>query len=227
MSRDNGKAQRVPRKVYEEELARLQVELARMQYWVRDEGAPRGRPLRGPRRRRKGRRHQADHGADQPALRPHRRARRRRPSASGPQWYFQRYVAHLPAGGEIVLFDRSWYNRAGVERVLGFCTPAEHQLFLRQCPQFERMLIEDGILLIKYWFSVSDEEQLSASRSGSRTERSAGSSRRWTSSRAATTSTTPGEGRDVRPHRPRGVALVRRRGRRQALGAAELHQRTS
>jgi polyphosphate kinase 2 len=75
------------------------------------------------------------------------------------QWYFQRYVDELPAAGEIVLFDRSWYNRAGVERVLGFCTPHEYQRFLRQCPIFERLLIEDGIILIKYWFSVSDEEQ--------------------------------------------------------------------
>src|SRR3954453_9871360 len=75
------------------------------------------------------------------------------------QWYFQRYVAHLPARGEMVLFDRSWYNRAGVEWVMGFCTPEEHQRFLHQCPIFERMLVEDGILLRKYWFSVSDEEQ--------------------------------------------------------------------
>ena len=75
------------------------------------------------------------------------------------QWYFQRYVEHLPAAGEIVLFDRSWYNRAGVERVLGYCTVEEYRLFLRQCPTFERMLVEDGILLRKYWFSVSDEEQ--------------------------------------------------------------------
>jgi polyphosphate kinase 2 len=75
------------------------------------------------------------------------------------QWYFERYVAELPAGGEIILFDRSWYNRAGVERVLGFCTAEQVQRFFRQCPIFERLLVEDGILLIKYWFSVSDEEQ--------------------------------------------------------------------
>ena len=75
------------------------------------------------------------------------------------QWYFQRYVEHLPAAGEIVLFDRSWYNRAGVERVMGFCTPEEYRRFLHQCPGFERMLVEDGFLLRKYWFSVSDEEQ--------------------------------------------------------------------
>jgi polyphosphate kinase 2 len=75
------------------------------------------------------------------------------------QWYFQRYVAHLPAAGEMVLFDRSWYNRAGVERVMGFCTEEEYGEFMRSCPEFERMLVRSGIILIKYWFSVSDEEQ--------------------------------------------------------------------
>jgi polyphosphate kinase 2 len=75
------------------------------------------------------------------------------------QWYFQRYVEHLPAAGEMVLFDRSWYNRAGVERVMGFCTEDEYREFLRSCPEFERMLIRSGIQLVKYWFSVSDEEQ--------------------------------------------------------------------
>lgn len=75
------------------------------------------------------------------------------------QWYFQRYVAHLPAAGEMVLFDRSWYNRAGVERVMGFCTEDEYREFLRSCPEFERMLVRSGIVLVKYWFSVSDEEQ--------------------------------------------------------------------
>jgi polyphosphate kinase 2 len=75
------------------------------------------------------------------------------------QWYFQRYVPHLPAGGEIVLFDRSWYNRAGVEKVMGFCTNEEYEEFLRSCPEFEKMLIRSGIILVKYWFSVSDHEQ--------------------------------------------------------------------
>jgi polyphosphate kinase 2 len=75
------------------------------------------------------------------------------------QWYFQRYVAHLPAAGELVLFDRSWYNRAGVERVMGFCTEEEYREFMRSCPEFERMLVRSGIILIKYWFSVSDAEQ--------------------------------------------------------------------
>jgi polyphosphate kinase len=75
------------------------------------------------------------------------------------QWYFQRYAAHLPGAGEMVLFDRSWYNRAGVERVMGFCTEEEYQEFMRSCPEFERMLVRSGIVLIKYWFSVSDAEQ--------------------------------------------------------------------
>ncbi len=75
------------------------------------------------------------------------------------QWYFQRYVTHLPAGGEIVLFDRSWYNRAGVEKVMGYCTDEEYEEFLRSCPEFEKMLIRSGTVLIKYWFSVSDKEQ--------------------------------------------------------------------
>ena len=75
------------------------------------------------------------------------------------QWYFQRYVPHLPAAGEIVLFDRSWYNRAGVERVMGFCTPEEYEEFFRSVPEFERMLVRSGIKLLKYWFSITDEEQ--------------------------------------------------------------------
>ncbi len=75
------------------------------------------------------------------------------------QWYFQRYVPHLPAAGEMVMFDRSWYNRAGVERVMGFCTDQQYQEFMRSCPEFERMLVRSGIILVKYWFSVSDEEQ--------------------------------------------------------------------
>ncbi|MFE4213372.1 polyphosphate kinase 2 [Streptomyces sp. NPDC056844] len=75
------------------------------------------------------------------------------------QWYFQRYVAHLPAPGELVFFDRSWYNRAGVERVMGFCTPPEYERFLRQCPAFEEMLVDDGIIMVKFWFSVSRAEQ--------------------------------------------------------------------
>jgi polyphosphate kinase 2 len=173
MSRDNGKAQRVPRKVYEKELERLQLELARMQYWVREEGVRvvvvcEGRDAAG-----KG-------GAIKRIMEPLNPRYARIAALPAPsereqsQWYFQRYIAHLPSAGEIVLFDRSWYNRAGVERVLGFCTPAQLQLFLRQCPTFERMLIEDGILLTKYWFSVSDEEQLKRFR-----ERIKDETKRW------------------------------------------------
>jgi polyphosphate kinase 2 len=174
MSRDNGKKPgRVPRKVYEKELERLQVELARMQYWVREEGVRvvvvcEGRDAAG-----KG-------GAIKRIMEPLNPRYARIAALPAPsereqtQWYFQRYIAHLPSAGEIVLFDRSWYNRAGVERVLGFCTAAQHQLFLRQCPTFERMLIEDGILLTKYWFSVSDEEQLKRFR-----ERIKDETKRW------------------------------------------------
>jgi len=100
------------------------------------------------------------------------------------QWYFQRYVAQLPAAGEMVLFDRSWYNRAGVEHVMGFCTEAEYQEFFRSCPEFERMLIRSGIILVKYWFSVNDAEQERRFQSRSPTRQSAGSCRRWTSNRA-------------------------------------------
>ena len=135
------------------------------------------------------------------------------------EWYFQRYIAHLPAGGEIVLFDRSWYNRAGVERVMGFCTDEEYHRFFRQCPAFERMLIDDGIILVKYWFSVSDEEQerrfkdapqrpaqaLEAERHGLRGSQALGR-------------VLEGEGRDVRPLRPARLALVRGRGGRQEAG---------
>ena len=92
------------------------------------------------------------------------------------QWYFQRYAAHLPAGGEIVLFDRSWYNRAGVEHVMGFCTEEEYREFLRSCPEFEEMLIHSGIILVKYWFSVSDEEQERRFRDAHRRPRASGGS---------------------------------------------------
>ena len=138
------------------------------------------------------------------------------------QWYFQRYVAHLPAGGEIVLFDRSWYNRAGVERVMGFCTDDEYHRFLHQCPTFERMLVEDGILLRKYWFSVSDEEQ--EARFHSRID---DPMRFWKLSPMDLKSITHWEdysrAKDemmVHTEHPRG-AVVHRRERRQAGGAAE------
>jgi polyphosphate kinase 2 len=149
---------RVTRAMYEHELRRLQIELAVMLDWVRATGRRVAVVFEGRDAAGKG-------GAIkriQERLNPRycRIVALQAPTErERGQWYFQRYVEHLPAAGEIVLFDRSWYNRAGVEKVLGFCTPEEHQRFLRQCPQFERMLIEDGIILLKYWFSVSDAEQ--------------------------------------------------------------------
>jgi polyphosphate kinase 2 len=152
------RAPTLSRKVYEAELLRLQTELAKLQEWVRAEGARlvvvfEGRDAAGKGGAvRRVTEYLNPRGARIAALpKPTERERT--------QWYFQRYVEHLPAAGEIVLFDRSWYNRAGVEHVMGFCTPEEHERFLRQCPTFERMLVEDGILLRKYWFSVSDTAQ--------------------------------------------------------------------
>jgi len=144
--------------VYEQELLRLQTELVRMQEWVREERKRVVVVFEG--------RDAAGKGGLITRITQYLNPRLVRiaalPSPSDrerTEWYFQRYVAHLPAGGEIVLFDRSWYNRAGVERVLGFCTDEEYERFLRQCPTFERMLLDDGLILLKYWLSISDEEQ--------------------------------------------------------------------
>jgi polyphosphate kinase 2 len=163
-SGDGAGPRRVPKKIYEAELLRLQGELVAMQEWVRHEGARLVVVFEG--------RDAAGKGGTIQRIAQYLNPRMARiaalPSPSDrerTQWYFQRYIEQLPSGGEIVLFDRSWYNRAGVERVMGFCTPREHQRFLRQCPIFERLLVEDGILLRKYWFSVSDEEQLHRFRS--------------------------------------------------------------
>jgi polyphosphate kinase 2 len=155
---ERGHPARITRAAYELELQRLQLELALMLDWVRESGSRVAVVFEGRDAAGKG-------GAIkriQDRLNPRycRIAALQAPTErEQAQWYFQRYIAHLPAAGEIVLFDRSWYNRAGVEKVMGFCTPDEHHRFLRQCPQFERMLVEDGIILAKYWFSVSDEEQ--------------------------------------------------------------------
>ncbi|SFK53252.1 polyphosphate kinase 2 [Geodermatophilus ruber] len=149
---------KVSTKYYEQELARLQVELVKQQEYIRAQGLRvvvifEGRDAAG-----KG-------GAIQritETLNPraaHVVALAAPTERERAQWYFQRYVAHLPARGEMVLFDRSWYNRAGVEWVMGFCTEQEYEEFLRSCPEFERMLVRSGITLIKYWFSVSDTEQ--------------------------------------------------------------------
>jgi polyphosphate kinase 2 len=143
---------------YLKELAKLQVELEKLQEWVREQGLKvvvifEGRDAAG-----KG-------GVIKRITEPLNPRWARVVALPAPtdrektQWYFQRYVPHLPAAGEIVLFDRSWYNRAGVERVMGFCTEEEYREFLRSCPEFERMLVRSGIILLKYWFSVSDAEQ--------------------------------------------------------------------
>ncbi|MGW5968781.1 polyphosphate kinase 2 [Streptomyces sp. NPDC055186] len=152
------KTVKLSRAVYEGELLRLQTELVKLQEWVRAEKARMIVVFEG--------RDAAGKGGTIKRISEHLNPRVARIVAlpkpterQRGQWYFQRYVEHLPAAGEIVLFDRSWYNRAGVEHVMGFCTEQEYRLFLRQCPIFERMLVEDGILLRKYWFSVSDTEQ--------------------------------------------------------------------
>jgi len=149
---------RIPRKVYERELFRLQEELVKMAEWVRAAGARvvvifEGRDAAGKGGTIKRITEFLNPRVARIVALPVPTERQRT------QWYFQRYVEELPAAGEIALFDRSWYNRAGIEKVLGFCTPQEHRLFLQQCPIFERLLVQDGIYLFKYWFSVSDEEQ--------------------------------------------------------------------
>ena len=144
--------------VLAKELLRLQQELVKMQRWVRERGARVVIVVEG--------RDAAGKGGVIKRITEYLNPRWCRVAAlpapsdrERTEWYFQRYIAHLPAGGEIVVFDRSWYNRAGVERVMGFCTEAEVERFFRQCPAFERMLMDDGISLVKYWFSVSDQEQ--------------------------------------------------------------------
>ncbi len=149
---------RVNKKVYAAELQRLQLELVKLQEWVKFKGLKmvvifEGRDAAGKGGVIKRITESLNPRVCRIVALPAPTERERT------QWYFQRYVAHLPAAGEIVLFDRSWYNRAGVERVMGFCTDEEYAEFLRSVPEFERMLVRAGIILIKYWFSVSDKEQ--------------------------------------------------------------------
>lgn len=152
------KVDRLPREFYEETLYALQGQIVQMQEWVKASGSRLVVVFEG--------RDAAGKGSTIKRVTEYLNPRVARIVAlpipterQRTQWYLQRYVEHLPAAGEIVLFDRSWYNRAGVERVMGFCTPEEYRRFLHQAPIFERLLIEDGIFLRKYWFSVSNHEQ--------------------------------------------------------------------
>lgn len=149
---------KMSRKEYEKELAALQVELVKLQEWIKDKGLRVVVVFEG--------RDAAGKGGVIKRITQRLNPRVVRVVALGTasdkertQWWFQRYVAHLPAAGEMVLFDRSWYNRALVEPVMRFCTDEEYEEFLRSCPEFERMLVRSGIILVKYWFSVSDEVQ--------------------------------------------------------------------
>ena len=149
---------KIKNKIYEKVLAGFQVELVKLQKWIKDKGLKVVVIFEG--------RDAAGKGGSIRRITQSLNPRICRVVALGTpterektQWYFQRYVAHLPTAGEMVLFDRSWYNRAGVERVMGFCTEEEYQEFLRSAPEFERMLVRSGVQVIKYWFSVSDEEQ--------------------------------------------------------------------
>ncbi len=158
----NKKSQPAPKtlntEVYDRELAKLQIELVKLQEWIKHKGFKVVVIFEG--------RDAAGKGGVIKRITQSLNPRICRVVALATpterektQWYFQRYVTHLPSAGEMVILDRSWYNRAGVERVMGFCTEEEYQEFLRSCPEFERMLVRSGITVIKYWFSVSDEEQ--------------------------------------------------------------------
>ena len=215
------KSGKLKREFYEEEIERLGVELVKIHQYVKPQGLRvvvvfEGRDAAGKggviKRIAEGLNPRICRIAALPA--PSDRERT--------QWYFQRYIAQLPAAGEIVLFDRSWYNRAGVERVMGFCTDEEYEEFMRSCPLFEEMLLRSGIKLIKYWFSVSDDEQerrfqapprgpgqaLEAQPDGPRVALALGR-------------LLAREGRDVRPHGHQALALVGGRGRRQAPRPAQ------
>jgi polyphosphate kinase len=164
---------KLKRKEYEREMARLQLELVKLQHWVKHAGLRVVLVFEGRDAAGKG-------GVIKRILEPLNPRGATVVALGTPsdrektQWYFQRYVERLPAAGEIVLFDRSWYNRAGVERVMGFCSDEEYWEFMHTCPELERMLVRDGIILRKYWFSVSDEEQERRFQ-----KRSADPTRRW------------------------------------------------
>ena len=155
---NEGSEEGIPKKIYERELKRLHLELIKLQQWVRNSDSRVAIIFEGRDAAGKG-------GVIKRIMSPLNPRFCRVVALGTPsdkektQWYFQRYVEHLPAAGEIVIFDRSWYNRAGVERVMGFCSESQYYEFLMACPTFEKLLINDGIKLIKYWFSVSDNVQ--------------------------------------------------------------------
>jgi polyphosphate kinase 2 (PPK2 family) len=181
--------ERMPRADYELVKRRLQIELLKLQRWSKRTGARHVIVFEGRDAAGKGgtiqrfMEHLNPRGARVVAL--------EKPTESEKsQWYFQRYVTHLPTAGEMVLFDWSWYNRAGVETVMGFCTPEQYAEFMRQAPAFEEMLVNEGIHLTKFWFSVSPAEQRTGSRSGASTRFGTGSSLTWTWNRYVGRTTT-------------------------------------
>ena len=194
--------ERLPLEEYERQKRLLQIELLKLQNWVKDEGRRvtilfEGRDAAG-----KGgtikrfMEHLNPRGAHVVAL-------EKPTDKEQTQWYFQRYVPHLPSAGEIVMFDRSWYNRAGVERVMGYCTDEQYHLFIEQAPKFEKMLVDDGILVFKLWFSVARSEQHTRSSSGASTWCAGGSCPRPTWHRSTVGTTTRGPRRPCsRPRTP-------------------------
>jgi len=175
---------KLKRKQYEEEIAKLHAELVKLQFWVRHTGARVVVVFEGKDAAGKG--GVIKRITERVSPRVFRVVALPAPSErERSQIYFQRYFQHLPAAGEIVIFDRSWYNRAGVERVMGFCTEEEYELFLRVCPAWERDLIEAGITLIKYWFEVSQEEQTRRFSERINDPRKSGSSAQWIWNRTA------------------------------------------
>ena len=220
----NKKKPKIKNKEYEAELAALQIELVKLQEWIKEKGLKVVCIFEG--------RDAAGKGGVIKRITQSLNPRICRVVALGTpterektQWYFQRYVPHLPAAGEMVLFDRSWYNRAGVERVMGFCSEEEYREFMRSCPEFERMLVRSGIILIKYWFSVSDDEQERRFQG-----RLKDPTKRWKLSPMGPRITQAlgrvlqGEGSKLRAHRYQAGAMVRRQCRHQEARATELYQ---
>ena len=221
-SKSSGKG-KLNRVGFEKELVKLQIELAKLQEWIRHEGLKVVVIFEG--------RDAAGKGGVIRRITESLNPRICRVVALGTpterqktQWYFQRYVEVLPAAGEMILFDRSWYNRAGVERVMGFCTETEVQEFFRTCPEFERMLVRSGTILIKYWFSVSEEEQGRRFQAAHlRPDAALEAQRHGPGSAHPLGRLLARKGRHVPPYRHQAGALVRRRRQRQAPRPPQLH----